>query len=115
MIHHANIIEKNIYQSRYLEEKIKRYDNLELLAPVSLNIVCFRYNNGTSSEEELEYINREILLQLQEKGIATISPTILKGKYTLRVCNVNHRTQYADLDLFLEEIQKLIEALIQHQ
>jgi aromatic-L-amino-acid decarboxylase len=94
-----------------LEEKIKTYNNLELLAPVSLNIVYFRYNNRTSSEEELEYINREILLQLQEKGIATISPTILNGKYTLRVCNVNHRTQYTDLDLFLEEVQKLIVAL----
>ena len=103
-----NIIKKNIDQSRYLEQKIKDSKNLELLAPVSLNIVCFRYNNNEFDEKKLELINREILLQLQEKGIATISPTILHGKYTLRVCNVNHRTQYEDIDLFLSEIEKII-------
>lgn len=107
IIKHAQIIEQNILQTRYLEAKIKAHPNLELLAPVSLNIVCFRYNDHKSGEKQLDIINREILLQLQEKGIATISPTILQGKYTLRVCNVNHRTTYEDLDLFLSQFDNI--------
>lgn len=104
IVKHAQIIEQNIHQIRYLETKIKAIPHFEILAPVSLNILCFRYNDGKSNEKKLESINREILLQLQEKGIATISPTILKGKYTLRVCNVNHRTTCRDFDLFIEAI-----------
>ena len=63
--------------------------------------------NINISEEQLKDLNREILLRLQEEGIASPSSTILNGKYTLRVANVNQRTQMEDMDLLVREVLRI--------
>jgi aromatic-L-amino-acid/L-tryptophan decarboxylase len=105
-------IAQNINQARYLTQLIQKNDFLELLAPQSLSIVCFRFWDSSLSEEKLDILNTEILLQLQEKGIATPSSTVLNGKFAIRVCIVNHRTKYYDLDIMLNEILKIGETLL---
>jgi hypothetical protein len=59
------------------------------------------------SEESLRELNREILLRLQEEGIASPSSTILEGKFTLRVANTNQRTRMEDMDLLVREVIRL--------
>jgi len=71
---------------------------LELLTEVSLNIVCYRYNPGGLSGEELNKLNKEILMQLHERGIAAPSYTILEGRYAIRVANTNYRSKREDFD-----------------
>jgi glutamate/tyrosine decarboxylase-like PLP-dependent enzyme len=58
-------------------------------------------------EDQLRRFNREILLRLQEEGIASPSSTILNGKYTLRVANVNQRTRMEDMDLLIKEMLRI--------
>ena len=58
-------------------------------------------------EEALQALNKEILLRLQEEGIASPSSTILNGKYTLRIANVNQRTQREDMDLLVREVLRI--------
>ena len=67
---YAEQVEQNVAQARYLEGLIAKDPALELLAPVPLNVVCFRYRRAGLSGEALDRVNREILMRLQEQGIA---------------------------------------------
>ena len=74
-----------------------------MIAPTVLNIVCFRYDPGGLDEAGLRALNTEIMLRLQEAGIAALSDTTVKGRHCLRLAICNHRTRYEDLDLVVRE------------
>ncbi len=102
---YARLIRQNIAQAHYLGEIVENRSDLELLAPVSMNIVCFRFvGNGAFSEEKLNILNKEILMTLHESGVAVPTYTMLKGKYAIRTNITNHRTVKEDLDLMIEKI-----------
>ncbi len=103
----GRLIAQNIQQAQYLEQQVASDPRLELVAPVDLNIICFRYANGITDETQLKELNTEIMLRLQETGMAVPSDTTLAQKHCLRVAINNHRTQRQDLDLFLEEVLRL--------
>jgi aromatic-L-amino-acid decarboxylase len=83
--------------AQYLEQRIRCEPALELLAPVQLNIVCFRYRAG-------DRINADIVATLQERGIAAPSTTVLDGKLAIRAALFNHRTQSIDLDALVDGV-----------
>jgi glutamate/tyrosine decarboxylase-like PLP-dependent enzyme len=99
---YSELIRQNIFQARYLGSLVRHHPELELLAEVSLNIVCFRYNPGLLSEERLNVLNKEILMQLHENGKAAPSYTILHGKYAIRVAITNHRSRKEDFDFLVD-------------
>jgi aromatic-L-amino-acid decarboxylase len=109
---YARLVEQNINQARYLEQKVLQTTNLELLVPVSMNIVCFRFNDGKLSEDGLNQLNKEILMRLQESGIAAPSYTLIHGKYAIRTNITNHRTRQEDLDLLLSSIIVIADNLL---
>jgi aromatic-L-amino-acid/L-tryptophan decarboxylase len=100
----GRLIQQNIDQVRYLATLIDSSPELELLAPTSLNVACFRYAAPGLSGTALDDLNREILVELQEQGIATPSGTMVNGSYALRVANVNHRTRREDFDALVEAV-----------
>ena len=69
---------------------------MELLAPVALNIVCFRYRSENPDE-----VNRNIVADLHESGIAAPSTTTVNGCLAIRAAIVNHRTAECDIDALL--------------
>ena len=69
-----------------------------------MNIVCFRYAPEGTPDADLNRLNQDILAELQVRGVAVPSQTILAGKFAIRVCITNHRTQLADLDLLVEQV-----------
>ena len=97
----GRLIDQNIAQAQYLEAQIKAQPALELVAPVDLNIVCFRYANGITDETVLKDLNTEIMLRIQESGLAVPSDTTVAGKHCLRVAINNHRTTRQDLDMLV--------------
>lgn len=104
---YARVIEKNVAQAQYLGQLVQSSPRLELLAPVSLNIVGFRYRPDKKSDEELRDLNLELLLRLQESGQAIISSTTLGKKFALRVCFTNHRTRTKDVEMLVELVEKI--------
>src|SRR6185436_11578215 len=98
----ARLIEQNVDQTRYLAGLVEAHSDLELLAPVPLNVVCFRYAPEGFPAGELNRVNEEILIRVQESGIAVPSGTLLQGRYALRCANVNHRSRRADFDMLIE-------------
>jgi len=100
----ARLIEQNVQQARYLERLVEDHPELELLAPVALNVVCFRYAPPGVEPSVLNAVNEEILLRVQETGVAVPSATLLQGRYAIRCANVNHRTRQADFDALIEAV-----------
>ena len=103
----AGLIEQNVRQCEYLAEMVVAHPSLELLAPVALNIVCFRYVAAGLSEAELNDLNEELLLRLQESGVSVPSSTIINGRYAIRVANVNHRSRREDFELLVRSVIQL--------
>lgn len=104
---YAQMIAQNNRQAEYLTQLVLENPYLELMAPTSMSITCFRMTQKGLTEEEIRNLNREILVRLQEEGIASPSSTILNGKFTLRVANVNQRTRFEDMELLVEEIVRI--------
>jgi glutamate/tyrosine decarboxylase-like PLP-dependent enzyme len=109
----AEIIEQNVQQARHLAHLITEHPDLELLAPVPLNTVCFRYRANDLTVEELNELNEELLIRVQESGVAVPSSTKINGLFALRVAIVNHRSRRADFDLLVEAVAEEGAQLVQ--
>lgn len=93
---YARQIEQNVAQAKGLAAMVAAEPDLELLAPVALNVVCFRYRGGTGDPDGLNAMNQEILMRIQERGTAVPSSTVLRGQFAIRVANTNHRSRRED-------------------
>ena len=103
---YCQLIQQNIDQINYLAELIKKEPNMEITASVASNIVCFQYKTKELTEPELEKLNRMILDHLWKTNFWIITDTTIKGRYMLRACCVNHRSQRQDFDFLVKEIKK---------
>lgn len=85
--------------ARYLRDRVDACPELEMLAPVALNIVCFRFICA-----DADRVNREIVADLHEAGIAVPSTTFVDGKLAIRAAIVNHRTVATDIDILIAAV-----------
>src|SRR5215470_17511627 len=93
------VIARTCALAAYLEARILAEPRLELLAPVNLNIVCFRYRAADPNR-----VNGEIVIDIQESGVAAPSTTLLDGQLAIRAAIVNHRTDICDLDALVAAV-----------
>jgi aromatic-L-amino-acid decarboxylase len=104
-VHGADALGASIARScalaKLLEARIKAEPRLELLAPVALNIVCFRYCGGDTAA---------IVADLQESGIAAPSTTTVNGQLAIRAALFNHRTQPQDIDALVDAVLRFGDA-----
>jgi aromatic-L-amino-acid/L-tryptophan decarboxylase len=88
--------------ARHLARRIEASRELELLAPVGLNIVCFGYRHLQS-----DAINARIVADLHESGIVAPSTTTIGGRLAIRAAIVNHRTGLNEIDALVEAVLSL--------
>lgn len=110
---YIRVIEQNVAQAHYLAGLVDAAPELERLAPVPLNIVCFRYRVNGWDEPALNAFNQELLIRLQESGVAAPSHTVLSGRYAIRVAITNHRSRREDFDLLVRQLLWLGEQMRQ--
>jgi glutamate/tyrosine decarboxylase-like PLP-dependent enzyme len=103
----GRLIDQNIAQGQFLTALIEAEPDLELVAPTNINIVCYRYRRGGLDGAALKALNTEIMLRLQERGIAAVSDTTVHGEHCLRAAINNHRTRRDDLVLLVRETIRL--------
>ena len=103
----ARLITQNLAQAQYLKARVEREPELELLAPVPMNVVNFRYRGKGLDASALEALNPRILVALQERGIAAPSSTSLGGRFAIRVAITNHRSIRADFDALADAVLAL--------
>jgi len=94
----AAAIEANCAAAKRLAERVAASRVFELAAPVPLNIVCFSLAGETDGAR-----NRELVMRLQERGLAAPSTTRIDGREVIRAAVFNHRTSFADIDAFFDD------------
>jgi aromatic-L-amino-acid/L-tryptophan decarboxylase len=99
-------IRSDLEHARRLADNINNTPGLELLAPVELSAVCFRYvgSSAAGSSLHLDEINSAILRHVIESGRVYLSNASVHGRFALRACFVNHRTRPADVALIVAEV-----------
>ena len=107
----AELIEQNVAQARAFAEALALVPHVEISAPVPLNIVCWRYVPDGFSDLQCDELNRELLLRIQESGLAVPSGSMVNGRYVIRVCITNHRTRWADLEALADGVAPLARAI----
>ena len=90
-------IRADLEHARQLSEDIRNTPQLELLAPVELSAVCFRFRGD-------DQLNSEILRRVIEGGRVYLSNASVHGQFALRACFVNHRTRPTDVALIVPEV-----------
>jgi glutamate/tyrosine decarboxylase-like PLP-dependent enzyme len=104
---YAALIDRTIEQAHRLAGLIQATDDLELMAPVVTNIVCFRYRPPDADESVLNTLNEELMIRVHESGLAAPSYTTLEGRYCLRAALANHRTRDDDLSLVVDAVRRI--------
>jgi glutamate/tyrosine decarboxylase-like PLP-dependent enzyme len=113
----GQIMEQNVDQVQHFITLIQQNSNqFEVLATGPLNIVCFRCIISRSSNIDLNVLNKlnkQILVNIQERGIAVVSPIVVDNdKFALRMCITNHRTKRSDMDNFMKQLIQLVDELL---
>jgi len=104
---YAALIRQNVDQARYLAELVEVRPELELMAPVPLNTVCFRYRGEGFPDDALDRLNEGLSMRLMFSGAGAAFETRVRGRVALRVCITNHRTTRRDLEEFVEAAAKM--------
>ncbi len=97
----GHAIQRSCELARYLAERVDAMPELERMAPVGLNIVCFRYRCA-----DPDVVNRNIVADLHESGIAAPSTAVLAGQVAIRAALFNHRSEPRDVDALLDAVLK---------
>jgi glutamate/tyrosine decarboxylase-like PLP-dependent enzyme len=108
----GRLIEQNVQQSVAFADRIRQVPHVQVVAPVSLNIVCFRAAPPGMSLEGQDALNKELLLRLQEEGVAIPSGSQLHGRYIIRVANTNHRSKWSDFEALAVGVERILATLI---
>ncbi len=99
---YARRIAHDIELTRYLAKRVEERPEFELVAS-GLSICCFRYRpSGVDDDEYLDRLNERLMTELQLDGRVYPSNAIVNGRFCLRTCIVNFRTEADDLDRLLD-------------
>ena len=87
--------------------------DLELLGPPSLGVVCFRYRppHADWTPARIDTLNEAIQARVIQSGTAMISSTRLRGTYSLRLCIMSHQTTWDDVSETIGRIAQFGRAL----
>jgi glutamate/tyrosine decarboxylase-like PLP-dependent enzyme len=84
------LFDQDLAHASYLAERITANSDLKLCFPTAINIVCFRDVPGGLAEPALKTLNTEIMVRMQETGIAAVSDTAVQGRHCLRAAGVKN-------------------------
>ena len=102
-------VAKGMELSTRAEKYVRASPVLEAMNTATLGIVCFRVNPADQDldEEALDGVNRTALARMFWEDPAFMSSTLLRGRFALRMCIVNHTTTWDDVRETLEAVERL--------
>lgn len=107
----GRLIERDIEQAHHLAGRLSEMDTMEVVAPVVLDIVCFRVRPAGVADDRLDAFHDELVLRIQESGEAVPSNTTLHGRRCMRVAFCNHRASFEDVDRFVGVLEPMADQL----
>ena len=109
---YREMVERHLDLAQRLAGLVDEAPDLERLADVPLNIVCFRYRPDGAAEEELDALNARLGEEVLADGRVYVGTTSFGGKVAFRPAIVNWRTREADIDLFVDVVRELGASLL---
>ena len=100
----GQVIERCCTVARHLAARVESEPRLELCAPATLNVVCFRVRHGD------DRLQADLAADVQESGDAVPSTTRLAGRTVIRACIINHRTREPDVDRLVDAVLRAADA-----
>lgn len=97
---HRDIVERNVAAARALGAHIERDPGLRLLAPVTMNVVCF-----TLAQCPTQARVQALLQRISEGGETFLTPTFLQGTWAIRAAFSNWRSMPQDVVRIANAIQ----------
>lgn len=85
------MVREHMRLAQLFKEWVEEEEHFELMSPVNVSLVCFRFNNGTGDEAELAKINTGILEKVNATGKVYLTHTSLRGRYVIRMA-IGQRT-----------------------
>jgi len=101
------MVERHLDLAQHLARAVDAAPELERLADVPLNIVCFRYRPGDLSDDALDTLNAKLGADVLADGRVYVGTTRYRGRVAFRPAIVNWRTTEADVDLIVEVVREL--------
>jgi aromatic-L-amino-acid/L-tryptophan decarboxylase len=94
--------------ARVMANAVNSDADLELVAPSSLSVCCFRAVPAShrGDEQALDVLNAAVLREVQSAGTAYLSGTAVGGRTALRACITNFRTTETDIAATLDEVRR---------
>jgi len=107
---YREMIERHIALAQYLAGRVDSASELERLADVTLNIVCFRAHPPGLNEAQLNEFNDCLGAAIRADGRVFVGTTMYAGKTALRPAIVNWQTRTTDIDLLVDVTRELIQS-----
>ena len=101
------MVERHLALARRVGEQVAAAPDLELLAEVQLNVICFRFRPPGVPEEQLDELNRRLGAMVLDDGRVFFGTTDYAGKVAFRPAIVNWRTGEDDVDLVVRVVREL--------
>ncbi len=104
---YRELVDRHIRLAQRVGEQVAADPELELLAPVQLNVVCFRYRPAGFPSDALDELNRRLGEAILADGRAYFGTTVYGGVVAFRPAISNWRTTEADTDLIPLVVKEL--------
>ena len=104
---YRQLVERHCGLARHLAQRVDESPDLERLAEVFLNIVCFRFVRSGLEESQLDQVNREVGESLLDDGRVFAGTTTYRGRIALRPAISNWMTTEKDVDHFVDVVREL--------
>jgi glutamate/tyrosine decarboxylase-like PLP-dependent enzyme len=101
------MVERHLDLAQRLARRVDEEPELERLADVPLNVVCFRARTAGLGDDELDELNRRLGEVIVEDGRVYVGTTTYDGRVALRPAIVNWRTTERDIDALVEVVLEL--------
>jgi glutamate/tyrosine decarboxylase-like PLP-dependent enzyme len=101
------MVERHLDLAQRLAGRVDEEPDLERMAAVPLNIVCFRFRPAGLGDGELDELNRRLGEVIIEDGRVYVGTTTYEGRVVLRPAIVNWRTTERDVDALVDVVLEL--------
>jgi len=104
-------VRSHIRMARRLAEMIALENDFQILAPVTINVVCFRFKPAGAGEEEINKLNETLNHKLNDTGKIYLTHTVINGMYTLRMVTGQTNVRMEHVEKAWDLIRKIARAL----
>jgi glutamate/tyrosine decarboxylase-like PLP-dependent enzyme len=104
---YRSMVERHVRLAQRVAAQVDAAPDLERLADVPLNVICFRYRPASVPEDQLDELNRRLGELILEDGRVYFGTTVYDGKVAFRPAIVNWRTGEADVDQIVSTVREL--------